>query len=81
MRTLTIFSRLIQIRKQSRQIDFNFTMTRLAKSISEPSNNYGPSLVQLPFRFKNTSFIYQTIVLRLVLSTLATKKEEDKEQV
>lgn len=55
-------------------------MTRLAKSISEPSNNYGPSLVQLPFRFKNTSFIYQTIVLRLVLSTLATKKEEDKEQ-
>lgn len=72
-----LISSLIWTRKQLKP---NSNMTKFSELTSKTSNNYGPSLIQLPFRFKNTASIYQTVVSRLNLSTPVTK-EGDKEEV
>lgn len=52
--------------------------TRFSKSASKPLDNHGPSLVRLTLGLKNTAYIYQIEVSRLISSTLEEEEEEEE---
>jgi hypothetical protein len=66
--------------KQLRQITSDLNMIKLFESASKTSGSCGPSLVRLPFRFKNVASIHQTTVTRPIPSILATEEEGCSEE-
>jgi hypothetical protein len=64
--------------KHLKQFESYLDMTRFFEPASKPSDNHGPSLARLPLGLRNTASVYQTMVSRLMLSTLIMEEEQEE---
>ena len=64
--------------KHLKQFKSYLDTTRFFEPACKPLDNHGPSLARLPLGLKNTASVYQTVVSRLMLSTLIWRRNKKR---
>jgi hypothetical protein len=71
------FSILLRLRINSNSSESYSNMTKFSESALKPSDNHGPHLARLPLGLRNTTSVYQELVLKTMLSTPISEEGQE----